>query len=369
MKRLALLFLFLLLCSSLLCIPVSAVDEEPYFSDFLDTLPSELREALEGKESTEEVGELLGVEHLFSMLVSAIGDGIAASLPFFLRLVGICVLLSLLSQLAASLSPSSCAAAEACIGIVLVFLVFRLAEADISRATACLRDLSDISNGMIPIFFGLFAAGGSTATATASAAGFTAFSYLIKSVCIGVLLPILRLLFAFSAIRAAGGRLKTEGLFASLRSTYITVLAFLSVLLVTSLGFQSSLSASADSLATQSVRFTVGQLIPVIGTSLSGSLRTIAASLSLVKGTLGTLAVVALLLLLLPPLVELLLHRFLLSLCASVSAMLGSERAKETLIAFRGVYDLAAATVAICMVLFILMLSLLLRCGIAISPA
>ncbi|MBQ8173828.1 MAG: hypothetical protein IJ009_00325 [Clostridia bacterium] len=369
MKRAAVFLSLALLLSSLLCLPVGAVDTEEYFSDFFDTLPDEVRDTLSDADEYEEAAELVGVERLFALFLTALQNGIDSAIPSLLRLLGIAILLALLSHLAADLPESSAAAAQGGIGVILTFLLFRFAEADFARATACLTDLSEFTNGLIPVFFGLFAAGGGTATATASAAGFTGFSYLIKSVCVALLLPLLRLLFAFTAIRTAGGKLKTESLFSSLRTAYVTTLAFLSLLLVTSLGFQSSLAASADSLAAGAVRFTVGQLVPVVGSSLAGSLRTVAASLSLVKGTLGTLSVFALLSMLLPPLVELLLHRLCLSLCASVSGMLGNERAREAFSAFRGIYDLAAATLAVCLVLFILVIALLLRCGIAIAPA
>lgn len=369
MKRIACFFAILLLFASLLTVPACAAEADAYFSDFFAALPDSLREAVEGNTDPDAAGKLLGIESLLSLFFSTVGNGITDSLPSLLRFLAVTLVLALLSHLAADLPASSAAVAEGGIIALLAFFIFRFAEADVTRATACLTDLSNISGGLIPVFFGLFAAGGSTATATASAAGFTGLTYLIEGVCVTVLLPLLRILFAFTAIRAIGGKLKTDGLFSTLRSAFVTLLSFLSLLLVTSLAFQSSLAASADSVAAGAVRFTVGQLVPVVGSGLAGSLRTVAASLSLIKSTLGALSVFALLLLLLPPLVELLLHRLVLSLSASLADMLGVPRAKETFLSFRTVYDLAAATLALCLVLFILIIALLLRCGFAIAPA
>ena len=120
-------------------------------------------------------------------------------------------------------------------------------------------------------------------------------------------------------------------------------------------------------MATQSVRFALGNMIPVIGGQLGGTLRTLSASLGLLKNTVGALSVAALLLLLLPPLVSLLLHRFFLSLSASFSKMLGAGRAEKVFLAFRGMYDLAVATLALTLVTFLLLLALLVRCGVAVS--
>ena len=370
MRRWLCFALLFFLCGAVFCLPASAAMEEELFADFFAALPEDVREQLADKTDVGEAGALVGAEYLMSVLLSSLEGGLAASGGFFLRLMGVAILLSVLSHFARDLgSETATRAAEMGIAVVLTFLVYQFAATDISRVGECLSDMRAFADGLIPVFFGLYAAGGSTATATAAAAGFTSLSYLLQHFCAALLLPLLQLLFGFTAIHAAGGKMKTEGVFSSLRGLYVTSLGFLSLLLVTSLGFQSALAASADSLAAQSVRFAVGNLIPVVGGSLSGTLRTLGASLTLLKGTVGTLSVAALLLLLLPALVSLLLHRFFLSLAASVCGMLGSERAGKIFTAFRGIYDLAAATLALCLVVFLLILALLVRLGVASAPA
>ena len=112
-------------------------------------------------------------------------------------------------------------------------------------------------------------------------------------------------------------------------------------------------------MAVGSVRFALGNLIPIVGGTLGGTLRTLAASLSLIRSTLGTLALAALLLSVLPALVSVLLHRFFLSLACDFSDMLGSTRASRILSGFRSVYDIAAATLSVALVLFFLILGIL----------
>ena len=370
MRRRVLCFAVCFLClAACFSLPVSAGEtEEKLFSDFFAALPPETQAALDGIQDPTSAAELIGAEHIASLLLAALKDGLSASGEFFLKTLGLALLVAILSQFAAELKDAGAiAAAEIGMGVILVFSVYGLAAGDMARLETALSDMGNFSNGLVPVFFGLYAAGGSTATATASAAGFTAFSYLLGRFCVAVLLPLLRLLFGLSVISVAGGRLQIDGLFSTLKHTYITLLCFLSLLLVTSLGFQSALASSADSMATQSVRFALGNMIPVIGGQLGGTLRTLSASLGLLKNTVGALSVAALLLLLLPPLVSLLLHRFFLSLSASFSKMLGAGRAEKVFLAFRGMYDLAVATLALTLVTFLLLLALLVRCGVAVS--
>ncbi|MBQ8351151.1 MAG: hypothetical protein IJY20_03795 [Clostridia bacterium] len=359
------LVLSLLTCFSLPCL---AIEEEQLFSDFFASLPPEVADALDEVTDAETASHLVGAEYLVSLVLDSLQRELAESASYFFRLLGIALLLAVTTRLHDALGEGiATRAAECGIGFLLVLLLYRFTVADIARAAKVIEDMRAFSDGLIPIFASLFLSGGSTGTATAAAGGFAAISYLLEHVAAGVLLPLLRILFGFTLITAAARRQSLGGIFSSIKQVYLTCLGFLSLLLGASLGFQSTLAASADSLAAHSVRFAVGNLIPVVGSSLGGTLRTLSASLSLLKSTIGAVAVVALLLLILPTLIGLLLHRLFLSLAASVSTMLGSESAGKIFTDFRAIYDLAAATLAITTVLFLLIIGILTRCGLAIG--
>ncbi len=349
-------------------LPVAAVEEKELFADFFAALPPAVQDELAGMTAPEDAADLIGAEQLLTMVVDSLRGELTASLPYLARLLGLALLLAALSHLAEGFGEGEgLRAAECGIRIVLVLALYHLAAEDVARTVTVLTDMRRFSDGLLPVFAALLAGGGSTGTAVASSGGFAAMSYLLEHAAAGVLLPLLRVLFAFALVMAAGGRRQLGGIAATVKQLYLTVLGFLMLLLTASLGFQSTLAASADSLAAHSIRFAVGNLIPVVGGSLGGTLRTLGASLSLLKSTVGALAVAALLLFTLPALISLLLHRFLISLAASLSSMLGSERAAQAFGEFRGIYDLAAATLAMCLVLFLLIVSILARCGLAIG--
>lgn len=367
MKRLVFLLAFLLLLAHF-SLPCAAVEKETLFSDFFDALPPEIEDALGEMTDAEGASALVGAEYLVSLALDSLQGELAASSSYFFRLMGIALLLAVLSRLHDALGEGAATRAAECgIGVLLVFLLYRFTETDIARAAAVLSDMRAFSDGLIPIFASLFLSGGSTGTATAAAGGFAAVSYLLEHVASGVLLPLLHVLFGFTVITAVTRKQSLGGVFSSLKQAYLTCLGFLALLLTASLGFQSTLSASADSLAAHSVKFAVGNLIPVVGASLGTTLRTLSASLSLLKSSVGAVAVAALLLLILPTLVSLLLHRLFLSLAASVSTMLGSEAAGKIFTDFRAIYDLATATLALTTVLFLLIIGILARCGLAIG--
>lgn len=354
----ALLFLFLFLIP-LLATPAKALSIDDLLPDLLDAIPGGARDELDGVTEPEAVGQLLGLEYLASVVLSALSQGLSLSLGMLGRLLSAVLLCAILALAAKHLSAPAAYAAECGIAAVLCVSIFLTVREDVALVCSSLADMRVLSDGLIPLFATLFAAGGSAGTAAAAASGFATFSYFLSHAMVAVLSPMLYFLFALSAISALGAGGSIDGLLRTVKGLYLTLILFLSVLLVTSLGFQTTLSASADSLAAGSVRFAIGNLIPVVGGTLGGSLRTLASSLSLVRSTLGTLSLASLLLSVLPVLISLLLHRFFLSLASDAAGMLGAERARRTLDGFRSVYDLAAALLAVALVLFFLILGIL----------
>lgn len=365
-RLLALIVLFLFFVPALV-LPASALSFDEILPDLLDALPDGVRGEMSDYADPDGVRELLGIERLGSLLLTAIEGGLDASLALFGRLLAAVLFSIVLSLFSEHFDAKAAAAADCAIAAVLAVTVFSVVRADVSLVQATLSDMRHLSDGLIPLFATLFASGGSAGTGVAAASGFAAFSYLLTHVLGAVLSPLLYFLVGLLGVSVLGSDKASDGLFRTLKGLYLTTVIFLSAMLVTSLGFQSTLSASADSLAAGSIRFAVGNLIPIVGGTLGGSLRTLASSLALIRSTLGTLSLGALLLSVLPVLVSVLLHRLFLSLAADLSDMLGSSRASRILVGFRGIYDIAAATLSVALVLFFFILGILCRTVTAIG--
>lgn len=367
-KKWVCLGLLLPLLFLLFAMPATAVEEDELLSSLLATLPSEVADALEEQRRENGTAALVGAEQLAALALDALRGELNSSAAYFMRLVGVALLLAVLSHLHAAIGGGGAGRAAECgIGVLLIFLLYRATEGDVARAAALVEDMRRFSDGLAVAFASLFAAGGSSGTAVAAAGTFTILSYLLTHIVAGVLEPFLRLLFALTVIGAVSKRQGLDGVFRALKQLYVTLLSFIALLLTASLAFQSTLSSASDTMALHSVRFAVGNLVPLVGGALGGTLRTLSATLQLLKSTAGALSVAALLALLLPTLIGLLLHRFFLSLAEALSGVLGSERAGGIFRDFRVIYDLAAATLAVVLVLFLFIIGILARCSMAIG--
>ena len=138
-------------------------------------------------------------------------------------------------------------------------------------------------------------------------------------------------------------------------------------LLTVTLSAQSVLVGRADSLGMKGVKYAVGQFLPVVGLSVAGTLPTVAAGISALRGVCGVSGIILLALLLLPTLVELLLMRAALTLSSTVASLLGCDGEARLISEMASLHGYLAATVSICSITFALALALFVSGAVALA--
>ena len=217
-----------------------------------------------------------------------------------------------------------------------------------------------------PLMSGLYLAGGNTATAAVGGGAMAATTLVLEYLMGAALMPLLRIMLGFLLVSAIG-EIRTEGVSTALRNLYVTVLGLFSALIAAALALGSVLGAAQDSLTLRSLRFAVGQMLPVVGGTVSSSLGAAMASLSLIRGTAGVGVAATALLPLLPLVAELVLVRLSLSLLSAFAAALGAAAPVRLLRAYRALLDLVLAAVAMAGLLFIFLGAMLARCAPAVG--
>ena len=354
MKR-ALVLLLLVLLSFALPLSVSAEEalestEESLREGLLSLLPDAALTRLPNPTDTDTVKDALGFRALFSLLSDVLTERGGALRGRMLSIFAVTLLFGILSVFAKGKAVTLFA--EGAAALSFFSLLFESADA----VFAFFGDLSHFTLGISALYAGLFAAGGAGASAAAASGGFASFLSLLELFSTTVFPPLLRVLFALALLSSLGNHTLVREL--SRRITGVAVLFFslLSMLLLSSLAFQGALASGTDSVALRTVKYTASSAIPVVGGTLSGALGALGASLTLLKSALGGTAVVALLALLLPPLVEVFLLRLALSFSESIAAFTEASALKEIAARFRGVLDLALAALVIVSLLFLLSL-------------
>ena len=110
-----------------------------------------------------------------------------------------------------------------------------------------------------------------------------------------------------------------------------------------------------------------GRVIPVVGGAVGETLRTVAGSVSYLKSTVGTVGIVAVVLLLLPPLVTVVLYRLGLIAASACADLLGCSAEGKLLEAFVTVYGYLLAVMCISAVSAVFLLTLFVKCSVALA--
>lgn len=191
---------------------------------------------------------------------------------------------------------------------------------------AAMESLNLLLSTFMPITASLYVMGGSTAAGAAASSATTLFLTVLSLVCTKAILPMLRISFAFSLSGALpnGISLASAGNFLKTLST--TLLAFLFTLLGFALYFQTNVASASDGFVSRSVRFASGVFVPVIGNMLGDASKTVLASVSVVKATVGAAGTVLIFSVIIPPIITVVLYKLMLLACSVIAKALGCER-------------------------------------------
>ncbi|MBE6695231.1 MAG: hypothetical protein E7587_02145 [Ruminococcaceae bacterium] len=338
------------------------------FSELIDILPDEVRDRIEPSLRENKVSELLRAEFLLDAVISCFCGEITSIGSILCTLLALTVFFAVASMIKTGIGNESIGKiVDNALLIASALAVYSLFSSGLTRVYTYIEDIKRFQNGLIPIMTGLYFSGGNTATAISASAGVGAALVMTENLCARTLPVLVKVCFALTLIGAVGAEINYSALCRSVRNLYMTLLSFFTMILSISMSFGQALASSADSVAARTVKFAIGNMIPIVGSTVNSAYGTLASSLSLIKSTLGASSIVALLLLTLPVIIYLLLLRLSLNICASVSDMLGCAKIGKLYTDFRTVYDLALAAVIFCTLVFIIIISLFVKCAWAVA--
>ena len=298
----------------------------PAYAALPDSLPEELTPLLpDGLFSTDPdealaaVREGVSLPGMLSALLGALGLRLPDAVRLLSTLLGLLLISSLLGHLSAAVGGRAGELTGFIIRLAVAAALVSLTVGVAQTVTTFLSQLNRLCAGMLPVMGTLYVLGGNLTQATVGEGLMLVFLNVAEYLCADVTPAVCGICLSLSLLSALGLRYRMEAIGGWVRKAYTGFLGAITFLLSALLGCQSVLSARADSLRMKGIKYAVGNLLPVAGSAVSGSLGSVAAGVDLLRSICGVCGVLLLGLLLLPVLVELLLFRAVIRL-ASVAA-------------------------------------------------
>ena len=359
----------------LIC-PVCAEDAvfgEAY-SSFLEQIPEDVAALLPDgifSEDVAEVGEAAAEMSGFRFLLARVSELLLLELDGVLRLFGrllsVLVIAAVTGTVKKSIGSDALSrAVELCGGCAVIGTLLSLTGEAVTVVSGFFERLSVLVNGIIPLTGVLYAMGGNVGTATVSAGGMMIFLNVVENLCAATLAPVVGICVAIAVADVFfGGNLRGLGNF--VKKVYTYFLGMVMLLLTFSLSVQTSLAAGADGVAMKSAKMLAGRAIPVVGGAVGDTLRTVAGSVAYLKSATGTVGIVAVALLVIPPLLSVILWRLGLIAASAAADLLGCTAEGKLLEAFVTVYGYLLAVMSIAAVAAIFLLTLFVKCSVALA--
>lgn len=330
--------------------------------DVIDQLPDGL---FDGQEA-DAVKEMGGAEYILGVIGDALGAQLGSSAAF---LAGICALLllaSVFNTFGSSLDNASLSSAvRFCSSGALFAAVIQMQYSHFTMLEEFFSKLSASVNGMIPVMTAIWAMGGNVSTAGASGTGFYITLSVCESICAKTVIPVVCVCTVLAVCEALSDEMKTGKLMSAIKKIYTFVLGLVMTVLLWMLGTQTSLAASADSMAARTAKLLSGAVIPIVGGSVGETLRTVAGGVGYLKNIFGVCGITVLVLTVLPVFISVLLTRFTFIITGGVADVLGCSSEGKLLEGLGELYGMILAVISGVAVMFVMMLCIFMNSVVA----
>ena len=368
------LTLFVLLF--LLSFPISATPGEELIDkveleEFLGSLPEDVDE-LEDVEDidglADAVGEMSGVEYIIKSVLDALGLEFGAALMLFLAICALLVLSAVFNTSGASAQNSALSSAIRFCSVGGLFsTVVYMQYKHFSQIEVFFDSLGKLMNSIIPMTATVWAMGGNVSNASVGSASFYVMLAISERLFRSSVLPVCCVMSVLGLCDAMSDEMRLGKMLGAIKKIYAFFLGIVITLLLSSLGAQTAILASADSAAARTARMLSGSFIPILGGSVGETLRTVSGGVSYLKNIFGIGGIIMIFSLLLPVAVSLLLARIVFLISAGIAEVLGCANEARMLENLGEVYGTMLAVAVSVSVMFILSLCIFVQSAVAVA--
>lgn len=213
----------------------------------------------------------------------------------------------------------------------------------------------------IPVFTGISAVCGNITSAGVYDLSVLAASEVIVQIVSNLMMPVLS---AAVMLSVSGGVFQKSGFSGVVQLLKKIVIWCLTISMTLFTGFvtlKCTLTAKTDGAATKTARFMISGLVPVVGGAVSDAYATVRSSFDILKGTVGSGGIYAIVLILLPPVLQIIVYRAVMWTGSAAAGLFGESSMKELLESLDSGLSIAQSVLICYGLMFVLCTSILMK--------
>lgn len=340
---------------------------------FMESIPEEIADLLPESflsaslENAEDgVQEAGSFEAVLGALGNVTGLALKENLSLLAKICGLLLLAAIFRALVGEKNDGLVKSYSFCTTLASSVLLLSLQMGKFRKLETFFHTVKALCAAVLPMMGTLYAMGGNLRRAVVNHSALSFFLSILETFCAHTVLPIAGICLAFALLDATTGRGALRGVAGVIKRTYTLTIGFLMGIFCFVLGTQSTLAKASDSLALRTARFAAGSFLPLVGGSVSETLRTVAGSVEYLRSVTGTGAILVLFFLFLPTFLSVLLTRIALLLGGAVANLLSCEAEGKILNEVSSVYGYFLAIIAVLFVALTFSLTLFAQCAAAV---
>lgn len=343
------------------------------FGEFMENIPDDIAKLLPDSffdggidSAAQGLDEVLDTGFFAELMGTLLSDGLKTATPTLLSLFSVLLVSALLSTFKDTLrSEALSGAVSLAVSTVMTAILVRCAAAHIEAVTGFLSRLSELCLAMLPILGAVLAMGGSGGTAVATHGGFLMILGTLEAIVGEAFGGIVGISLALSAANIFSSKFRLGAVARAIRRCFGVFFGAVMSILSFVLSIKIGIAVAGDSVAMRGAKMFASNAIPLVGSAIGDSFRTLATALTYIKSVSGAVGIILILLLALPTFLTVWLYRCGLVLLSGTAEMLGCDRERELLSGVVSIYGYMLAVIAISAVVFILMLTLFTKSTLA----
>ncbi len=355
-------FLYGLFLIFMLILPVSA---ETYIYDgaaantldtawtsFLESLPETIRRETTDlhPNSPESWQQYLSLSYWTDKLSSILHDIFQNALINLVSLFGIILCIAAIQQWTENTAGSLFGF---CSDVCMALTVFQTAGTLFFMLQQFLEQLCQVMTGMIPVMTAVCYSSGEITTASVNRISMTMFVTVLNTLQRWLFMPLGQALFSLGILTAVCTQVQLGGFVAGVKKLFMTMLSFMLLVYSFVYGIQNTLAKSADSLGLRTIKFAMGNFIPVVGGTVSDAFSAVREGLGYIRVMTGAGGIIILVLMLLPVAVSVWVFDLVLTCSHTTAELLGCTQSARMLADTRSVLQLMSALVWLAAIFFL----------------
>lgn len=342
MKKIYHIFLIVIFLVSFTSFTAIAIETED-FDNLEAEIQENLRDAIDNDvlDILEEIGiDSFDFESIYNVSLSNITaffseafiEKVRSCLGSFFELLGVVLLTGIVTALFKKDGQENFINIFAV--VILTLLMVDTISATLSSVVSVLQMSGKFMLSYVPIYTLIISLSGNPAGALTYNTFIIAFAEFISYIITSCITDILGIFFSLSVSFSLNSAVNVSKLISALNKAFSLALGLLASLFSGLLSIKSILSASVDSLTVKGIRFLLGSLIPVIGSSISDAYSSLIGSINIIKGSVAVIGILVVIIINTPVIFETLAYYISFNILSYIADSMSASRAGDILRCF-----------------------------------